>query len=188
MDALIAPLKGLTPDLADDAYVAPGAVVLGNVVLGARASVWYGSVLRGDDERIDVAEDVNIQDGCIVHADEGVPAVLGERVSLGHGATVHGALVEADTLIGIRATVLNECRIGSGSIVAAGAVVRPGTEVPPGSLVVGVPGKVRREVTEDERAMIARTWEQYVAKARMHRDAHAAAGGRGPAPDDRRAE
>jgi carbonic anhydrase/acetyltransferase-like protein (isoleucine patch superfamily) len=112
---------------------------------------------------------VNIQDGSILHADPGFPAVLGDRVTLGHGAMVHGAVVEPDTLIGIRATVLNGCRIGRGSIVAAGAVLRPGTEVPPGSLVVGVPGKVRREVTEEDTAMIAHTWRVYVRKARTHR-------------------
>lgn len=169
MEALVAALDGTAPDLAAGSFVAPGAVLLGRVLLARRASVWYGSVLRGDDERIELGQETNVQDASVLHADPGEPTLIGDRVSLGHGAIVHGAVVEDDVLVGIRATVLTGARIGTGSVIAAGAVVRPGTVVPPGSLVVGVPGQVRREVTDDERAMIANTARDYVRKAELHR-------------------
>lgn len=162
---------GHAPDVARAAFLAPGAVVVGAVTLGSGTSVWYACVLRGDGGTITVGDDVNIQDGCILHADPGFPAVLGDRVSLGHGAIVHGATVEDDVLIGMRATVLNGARIGRGSLIAAGAVVRPGTIVPPGSLVAGVPAEVRRPVTEDERAVILATPGVYRDHASAHRDA-----------------
>ena len=178
LEPLVLPIGGSVPDIAAAAFIAPGVVLVGAVVLGAGTSVWYGSVLRADSSTITVGRDVNIQDGCILHSDVGFPAVLGDRVSLGHGAIVHGATVEDDVLIGIRATVLNGARIGTGSLVAAGAVVRPGTVVPPGSLVVGVPAQVRRPVTEEEAAIIRRTTPSYLAHAATHRaalDAHRAA-------------
>lgn len=149
------------PDIGDAAFIAPGAVVIGQVTLGSGSSIWYGCVVRADLERIEIGADVNVQDGSILHADPDLPVILGDRVSLGHGAIVHGAVVEADSLIGMRATVLNGARIGTGSVVAAGAVVPPGMVVPPGSLVVGVPGRVRKETGETEREMIAGTTRQY---------------------------
>ncbi|QBI21872.1 gamma carbonic anhydrase family protein [Egibacter rhizosphaerae] len=134
------------------------------------SSLWYACVARGDDERIVLGEDVNVQDGSILHADPGEPTLLGDRVSLGHGAIVHGAIVEDDCLIGMRATVLNGARIGRGSVVAAGAVVTPGAEIPPNSLVAGVPGKVRREAGESEHQMIAHTTSEYQRKSREHQE------------------
>jgi carbonic anhydrase/acetyltransferase-like protein (isoleucine patch superfamily) len=128
-------------------------------------------VLRADGGTITVGRDVNIQDGSILHCDPGFPAVLGDRVSLGHGAIVHGAIVEDDVLIGMRATVLNGARIGAGSIVAAGALVRPGTIVPPGSLVAGVPAQVRRPVTDADTDLIVRTTPSYLKHAADHRAA-----------------
>jgi carbonic anhydrase/acetyltransferase-like protein (isoleucine patch superfamily) len=175
---LVLALDGSVPDIASAAFIAPGVVLAGAVVLGPGTSIWYGSVLRADANTVTVGRDVNIQDGCILHSDIGFPAVLGDRVSLGHGAIVHGAIVEDDVLICIRATVLNGARIGTGSLVAAGAVVRPGMVVPPGSLVVGVPAQVRRPVTEEEAAIIRRTTPSYLAHAATHRaalDAHRAA-------------
>lgn len=168
---LIAALDDAVPELAEDTFVAPGAVLVGHVVLGHGSSVWYGSVLRGDDDRIVLGERCNVQDACVLHADHGFPAVLGDRVSLGHGAIVHGATIDDDVLIGMRAVVLNGARVGSQSLVAAGAVVRPGFEVPPGSLVAGVPARVVRPTTEEERATIARTPESYYRKAARHRAA-----------------
>lgn len=159
------------PRLHASAWIAPGAVLVGDVRIGAGVSVWYGSVLRGDTDPIVVGEDCNIQDACVLHADPGYPVRLGGRVSLGHGAVVHGATVEDDCLIGMRAVVLNGAVIGSGSLIAAGAVVRPGAEIPPGSLVAGVPAAVRREVTEEERATIAETSESYRARADRYRAA-----------------
>lgn len=165
----IAPIDGVGPQIDPAAFVAPMTTVVGRVRLGAGSSVWYGSVLRGDDEEIVLGRDCNVQDGSILHADPGQPAVLGDRVSLGHGAIVHGARVDDDVLIGMRAVVLNGARIGSWSLIAAGAVVRPGMEIPPGSLVVGVPAAVRRETGDAERDMITRTTREYLRKSKVHR-------------------
>ncbi len=168
MEPIVLPVHGVEPDVGSAAFLAPGAVIVGAVTLGEGTSVWYGSVLRGDGGTITVGRDVSIQDGCILHADPGFPAVVGDRCSLGHGAIVHGATLEEGVLVGMRATVLNGARIGAGSLVAAGAVVRPGMEVPPGSLVAGVPAVVRRAVTEEERRTIEGTTAVYLA----HADAH----------------
>lgn len=159
------------PDVTDALFIAPGAVVAGSVTVGSGSSIWYGCVLRGDSGSVTVGIDVNIQDGCILHADPGFPTTIGDRVSLGHGAVVHGATLEDEVLIGMRATVLNGAHIGSGSIVAAGAVVRPGTVVPPDSLVAGVPAEVRRRVTATERATILETPDVYRRHAEAHRSA-----------------
>ena len=168
MRPIIVTYDGNAPHVADDAFVAPGAVLEGMVTLGARSSVWYSSVLRGDTAPITVGADCNVQDGCVLHADPDYPTVLGDRVSLGHGAIVHGATVADDVLIGMRATVMNGATIGSFSLIGAGAVVPPGTQVPPGSLVVGLPGRVRRTTTDDERALITYTHETYAARAAAH--------------------
>lgn len=151
--------------------MAPGAVVVGRVTLGRAANVWYGSVLRGDDEEIIVGEECNIQDLCCLHSDPGEPAVLEDRVSLGHKAMVHGAHIETGSLIGIGAVVLGGARVGAGSLVAAGALVGPGKVIPPNVLVTGVPGKIVRELTDDDRAVLAYTPEAYVRKSRQHREA-----------------
>lgn len=168
---LLGEVDGRRPAVHATAWVAPGAVVVGDVRLGAEASVWYGAVLRGDAERIDVGEHTNVQDGCVLHADPGFPCVLEADVSLGHRAVVHGALVRTGALVGIGATVLNGARVGRNALVAAGAVVLPGTEVPDGVLVAGVPGKVRRDVTPDEVADGARRVAHYRAAAAAHRAA-----------------
>ncbi|MBG0814540.1 gamma carbonic anhydrase family protein [Planomonospora sp. ID82291] len=160
-----------TPQVHPDAYVAPGAVVVGRVRLGRAASVWYGAVLRGDDEAVEVGEECNVQDLCCLHADPGEPAVLEPRVSLGHRAVVHGAHVETGALVGIGAIVLGGARIGAGSLVAAGALVGPGRKIPAGVLVAGVPGRIVRELTDDDRASFARTPDNYTAKAARHRAA-----------------
>lgn len=154
------------------AFVAPNAVVVGQVTIEAEASVWFGVVIRGDTEAVTIGSQTNIQDGCILHADAGEPCVLGARVSLGHGAIVHAATVEDETLIGIRATVLNGARVGRGSVVAAGALIPPGMVIPPDSLVMGVPGKVVRAVTAQDRARIQRTADHYVAYARVYAEAY----------------
>lgn len=168
-EPLVLALGERAPDVAAARFLAPGAVVVGDVTLGRGTSVWYACVLRADSASITVGEDVNIQDGCVLHADPDFPTVLGDRVSLGHGAVVHGATVEDDVLIGMRATVLNGATIGAGSLVAAGAVVRPGTVVPRGSLVAGVPAEVRRHVSDAERAVILRTPAVYGELADLHR-------------------
>ena len=142
---------------------------MGDVTLGPRASVWYGAVLRGDMDRITVGEDTNLQDGVIVHVDEGRPALIGARVGVGHRAIVHGCTVEDDCLIGMGSILLNGAVVCSGSVVAAGAVLREGMVVPPGSLVAGVPGRVVRAVDDGLRDRIRSTWRHYVELARRHR-------------------
>lgn len=157
------------PRVHPEAFVHPLAAVIGDVVLGARASVWPFAVLRGDGDRIALGDDSNVQDGAVVHVDRGAPVVIGARVTVGHRAIVHGATVEDDCLVGMAAVLLNRVVLGRGSIVAAGAVVPEGTVVPPDSLVMGVPGRVRRLTTDDERARIARTAAAYVALQAAHR-------------------
>jgi len=143
--------------------------VLGDVTLGAHASVWYGAVLRGDMAAIVVGERTNLQDGTIVHVDEGLPTRIGARVGVGHRAILHACTVEDDCLIGMGSVLLNGVHIGTGSVVAAGAVVPEGARVPPGSLVVGVPARVTRPVDDALRQRIRDTWEHYVAEAERHR-------------------
>ncbi len=162
---------GAVPDIHPQAYIAPGAVVVGRVSIGRASNIWYGSVLRGDDERIEIDEECNVQDLCCLHSDPGEPAILESRVSLGHKAMVHGAHVESGALIGIGAIVLGGARVGAGTLVAAGALVGPGKKIPSGVLVAGVPGKIVRELTDDDRASFARTPDTYMAKALRHRQA-----------------
>jgi carbonic anhydrase/acetyltransferase-like protein (isoleucine patch superfamily) len=169
LQPLIGSLEGAQPRIHPEAWVAPGAVLVGNVILGRAASVWYGAVLRADEDEIIVGAECNIQDQCCLHVDAGEPAVLEDGVSLGHGAVVHGAHVETGSLIGIGAIVLGRARIGAGSLIAAGAVIPPGTTVPAGVLVAGVPGKVIRELTDADRQSFAGTAAGYVARARRHR-------------------
>jgi carbonic anhydrase/acetyltransferase-like protein (isoleucine patch superfamily) len=150
-------------------FIAPGAIVLGDVQLGKEVSVWYNSVLRGDTALISVGEATNIQDLSMIHADPGLPCQVGSRVTVGHRVILHGCLVEDDCLIGMGAILLNRVRVGSGSVIGAGAVLLEGTEVPPGSLVVGCPGKVLRRVDEPMKQMIEHGWRHYVAQAKQHR-------------------
>ena len=159
------------PSIHPEAWVAPGAVLVGRVTLGKGASVWYGCVLRADDAEIVVGDECNIQDLCCIHVDPGEPAILEDRVSLGHTATVHGAYVEAGALVGIGAIVLGRARIGAGTLVAAGTVVLPGAILPSGVLVAGVPGRIVRELTEADRQTFAETAARYVQKADRHRTA-----------------
>jgi carbonic anhydrase/acetyltransferase-like protein (isoleucine patch superfamily) len=153
------------------AFIAPGAVVLGDVTIGPESSVWFGAVIRGDTAAIRIGAGTNVQDGCILHADEGFPCTLGDRVTLGHAAIVHGATVEDDCLIGMKAVVMNGARIGRGSIVAVGSVVTEGTIIPPGSVALGQPAKVRREATDRDRERIAHAAGHYVDAGRVFREA-----------------
>jgi carbonic anhydrase/acetyltransferase-like protein (isoleucine patch superfamily) len=171
--AMITGIGGREPQVDPEAFVAPTASVIGSVTLGAGASVWYGAVLRGDVEAISVGASSNVQDNCTLHADPGFPVTVGERVSIGHNAVVHGATVEDDCLIGMGATVLNGAVIGAGSLVAAQALVPQGMVVPPGSLVAGVPAKVRRELSEEERQGVTLNGTMYAELAKAHREVHA---------------
>jgi carbonic anhydrase/acetyltransferase-like protein (isoleucine patch superfamily) len=150
------------------AFIAPGAVVLGDVTLSEQASVWFNAVLRGDTAPITVGRQTNVQDGCILHADPGFPCTLGDRVTLGHGAIVHGATIGDDVMIGMRAVVMNGAKIGRGSLVAVGAIVLEGVEVPPGSVVMGVPATVKRQASEQDVARIRHAADHYVAAAQAY--------------------
>jgi carbonic anhydrase/acetyltransferase-like protein (isoleucine patch superfamily) len=150
------------------AFVAPGAVVVGDVTLGARSGVWFNAVLRGDIDRIVVGEDSNVQDGSVVHADEGSPSLVGARVTIGHGAVIHGCTIEDDALVGMGAIVLTGARVGAGSLVGAGALVRERQVIPPGGIALGMPAKVVGQVTDEHRAGMRRGCEHYVALARSY--------------------
>lgn len=138
------------PKIHPTAWVAPGAFVRGDVTLGEQVNVWYNAVLRGDQETITVGKASNIQDNCVLHGDAGCNVTVGEYVTVGHGAILHGCTVEDKCLIGMNAVVLDHAVVGAGSIVGAGAVVSAGTVIPPNSLVVGIPGKVKRTLTEED--------------------------------------
>ncbi|MEU9409303.1 gamma carbonic anhydrase family protein [Streptomyces sp. NPDC048281] len=170
--ALIVGIGGREPKIEDGVFVAPTASVIGDVTLRAGASVWYGAVVRGDVEKITVGAQANVQDNVTLHADPGFPVSIGERVSIGHNAVVHGATVEDDCLIGMGATVLNGAVIGAGSLVAAQALVPQGMVVPPGSLVAGVPAKVRRELSREEREGVTLNGTFYAELAVAHRGVH----------------
>jgi carbonic anhydrase/acetyltransferase-like protein (isoleucine patch superfamily) len=156
------------PQVHADAWIAPTVVLAGRVRVAERASVWYSSVLRADMDAVSVGAGSNVQDGCVLHADPGFALSIGSGVSVGHRAVLHGCTVGDDVLVGMGAVVLNGARIGAGSLIAAGAVVLEGTEVPPGSLVAGVPGKVRRELTGQERESILVNAEAYRHLAATH--------------------
>ncbi|MDK0518205.1 gamma carbonic anhydrase family protein [Streptomyces sp. ML-6] len=170
--ALVTGMGGKDPDIDADAFTAPTSVVIGEVTMAAGSSVWYQAVLRADCGPIVIGADSNIQDNCSVHVDPGFPVTVGERVSVGHNAVLHGCTVEDDVLVGMGATVLNGAHIGAGSLIAAQALVPQGMRVPPGSLVAGVPAKVKRELTEEELEGIKFNAVGYVELARAHRRAH----------------
>ena len=151
------------------AFIHPAAHVLGKVTLGARVSVWPTAVLRADSDTITIGDDSNVQDGTIIHVDPGVRTTIGRRVAIGHRAIIHGSTIEDDCLIGMGAILLNGVHVGTGSIIAAGAVCTEGMQIPPNSLVMGIPGKVRREVTDAERERIAHTVNSYLELQERHR-------------------
>jgi carbonic anhydrase/acetyltransferase-like protein (isoleucine patch superfamily) len=149
-------------------FIAPGAIVLGDVAIGARSSVWFHCVIRGDAEAITIGDSTNIQDLSVLHADPGIPCQVGHRVTVGHRVILHGCTIEDDCLIGMGAIVLNGAHIGSGSVVGAGTLVPEGMKVPPGSVVIGSPGRIVREVSDRLRDRIAHGWQHYVEAARQH--------------------
>lgn len=158
------------PSIAEGAWVAPSATVMGDVTLGPEASVWYGCVLRGDIAPIRIGARTNVQDLTMVHVDTDTPCVIGDDVGIGHRAIVHGCTIEDGCLIGMGAIVLSHAVIGEGSVIGAGALVTEGTVVPPGSLVIGMPGRVVREVDDELRARTRMTVEHYMALKEGHRE------------------
>ena len=148
------------------AFVAPSAVLVGDVTLGAGASVWFGCVLRGDIEPVTIGARTNVQDGVVIHVDRGLPAAVGERVTIGHRAVIHGCTIEDDALVGMGAIVLSGARIGAGAVIAAGALVREGFDVPRGMLAAGIPARVLGPVSEELRDRAAEGVRTYEAAAR----------------------
>ena len=163
--------RGVLPRIAVSAYVDPSAQVIGDVAVGERSSIWPNTTVRADVHYIRIGEETNIQDNCCLHVELNKhPLVLGNRVTVGHSVTLHGCEVEDDCLIGIGATVLNGARIRRGSIVAAGALVPEGMEVPEASVVMGVPAKVRRQVTAAERERIQHSAANYVLHRQTYKE------------------
>jgi carbonic anhydrase/acetyltransferase-like protein (isoleucine patch superfamily) len=170
-EPLILTVNGHTPQVHEQAWVAPNASLLGQVSLAEGAGVWYSVTLRAEYEPIEIGAGSNIQDGCTVHVDPGFPARIGANVSVGHNAVLHGCTVEDDALVGMGAIVLNGAVVGAGSLVAAGALVTQGMVIPPRSMVAGVPAKVRRELSDDEVAGNAMNAQVYRHLADVHRSA-----------------
>jgi carbonic anhydrase/acetyltransferase-like protein (isoleucine patch superfamily) len=162
-------LDGIAPQIDPDAWIAPDANLIGRVVIAAGGSVWFGATLRGDNEEIRLGPGSNIQENCVLHTDIGFPLVIGADCTIGHKAMLHGCTIGDGTLIGMGATILNGARIGRGCLIGAGALVTEGKEIPDGSLVMGAPGRVVRELDEAARARLLKSAEGYRANMRRFR-------------------
>ena len=167
---MIRSFQGILPTIAPTAWVDPAAVVIGDVTIGERSSIWPNAVLRGDVNKITIGEESNVQDGSVLHVEHALyELTIGNRVTVGHSVVLHGCTVEDDSLIGIGAIVLNGARIGKGSVIAAGALVPEGMQIPPGSMAMGVPAKIRREVTPEEQERFRLNAQHYVELREKHR-------------------
>ncbi len=162
-------LDGVAPQMAESSWVADSAQVMGNVHLAENSSVWFGAVLRGDTETITVGKESNVQDGSVMHADYGYPLVVGERVTIGHQVMLHGCTIGDETLIGIGATVLNGAKIGKNCLVGARSLVTEGKEFPDGSMIMGSPAKVVRQLTPEQIEGLRRSAAHYVENAERYR-------------------
>lgn len=166
---MIRPFNGKEPKIHETAFLPEDAIVIGDVEIGAEASVWFGSVIRGDVNYIRIGERTNIQDACVVHvSSKDHPTVLEREITVGHRVTLHGCYVESGCLIGIGSIILDGARIGRNSLVAAGSLVTPGTSIPPGSLVMGAPARVKRELTTEELTGLTNSWQNYVELSRKY--------------------
>jgi carbonic anhydrase/acetyltransferase-like protein (isoleucine patch superfamily) len=163
-------IDGHTPRIAADAYLADNATVIGRVTLGAGASVWFNAVLRGDGDDIVIGAGSNVQDGAVLHVDPGFPLTVGEQVSVGHQAMLHGCTIGNGSLIAIKAVVLNGAAIGEQCLVGAGAIVTEGKTFPPRSLLLGAPAKVARELTDKDLQMLKHAADSYVRRAALYRE------------------
>ena len=166
---LVLALGARRPRIASTAWLAPGTVLAGDVAIGADSSLWYGAVLRGDFSRIVIGERTNLQDGVVVHVDDASPTVVGDDVSVGHRAVLHGCEIGDGALVGMGATVMSGAVVGAGAMVAAGALVTPGKVVPPGVLAAGVPAKVVRDLTDAEKAHLVHNAAHYLELAALLR-------------------
>ncbi len=155
--------KNFTPELGEGVFISPGSYVIGRVTIGARSSFWFGAVARGDLDQITIGEETNLQDNVTVHVDEGIPTIIGSRVTIGHNVILHGCNIEDGALIGMGAVIMNGAVIGHDSLVAAGSLVSPGTIIPPCSLVMGTPGKVIRTLSADQLPFVDGMYRRYLA-------------------------
>ena len=162
-------LAGKRPTVHPDAYIAPTAVLIGDVRIGADASVWFGAVLRGDDSFIEVGEGSNVQDGVVIHCSQDLPTILGRQVSVGHLACLEGCIVEDGSLVGTGSIMLQRSRLGKGSLLAAGSVLAEGVEIPPGHLAAGVPAVVKKPLSGSSADWVTRPAEHYQVRGRLYR-------------------
>ena len=159
-------LDGVRPDIADNAYVAPSAQIIGNVKMADHSSVWFGAVIRGDNDLIEIGARANIQDNSVLHTDPGIPLIIGDGVIVGHRVMLHGCKIGENTLIGIGATILNSAVIGKNCIIGAHSLITEGKVIPDGSMVVGSPGRIIKSLTEQHFQMLRINSEVYVANAK----------------------
>ncbi len=158
--------RGILPRIAEDVFIAPGACIIGDVVIGDHSSVWFNTVVRGDVHCIKIGSSTNIQDNSVLHPTGLLfPINIGDRVLIGHSVVIHGCTIEDECFIGIGSILLDGCKVGRGSFIAAGSMLPPGFEVPPESVVMGAPAKIKRKTGDNERAMIAHGWPHYAKLA-----------------------
>ncbi len=162
--------EGVEPKIHSSVFVAPGAMIIGDVTIGTESSVWFNAVLRGDLEPIRIGCRTNIQDGTVIHMDKDMPCLIGDDVTVGHGAILHSCTIDNDALIGMGAILLTGARIGERAIIAAGTLVLEGQEIPAGTIAMGVPAKVRREITEAERIRVQQGKNDYVLRGKIMRE------------------
>lgn len=168
---MILPFKQKVPKIHETAFVAGDAVIIGDVEIGENASIWFGSILRGDVNYIKIGGRTNIQDASVIHvSSKEHPTILEEQITVGHRVTLHGCYVERGCLIGIGSIILDGARVGENTLVAAGSLVTPGTHIPPGSLVMGAPARVKRSLTPEEVAGLETSWKNYVNLFEAYRD------------------
>ena len=168
---MIRSFRGVQPQIHPTAFIADGAHVIGDVHIGEQSSIWFNTVVRGDMFYIRIGDRTNVQDNCVVHTRTGAhPAILEDEVTVGHSVTLHGCYVEHGSLVGIGSILLDDVRVGAQSLVAAGSLISPGTIIPPRSLVMGMPAKVKRPLTDEEVAGLDAYWQNYVAFTKLYKD------------------
>ncbi|MBR3297441.1 MAG: gamma carbonic anhydrase family protein [Firmicutes bacterium] len=166
---MIITCKGKTPKIADDVFVAENAVIIGDVEIGPGSSVWFGAVIRGDNDSIRIGRNSNVQDNCTLHSDEGDPITIGDNVTIGHNAVVHGCTLDDNVLVGMNSTVLNGAHIRRNSLIGAGAMVKGNSDFPEGSMIVGAPAIVKSPVKQATVDLIADSAQEYVDLSKIYR-------------------
>ncbi|HMU40922.1 MAG TPA: gamma carbonic anhydrase family protein [Pseudomonadota bacterium] len=168
--SILRSFKGLSPQFDETVFLADNATLVGDVQVGARSSVWFSAVLRGDVHYVRIGSETSIQDNTCVHVTHGrFPAIIGDRVTVGHSVTIHGCTIAGHAIIGMGATILDEVSVGERCIIGAGALLTPGTHIPPGQLVVGSPGRVKRPLTDEELRWIELSADHYIELSQLYR-------------------